>query len=55
MVANDAKTMIAAALELLALPRQTNSAGRACVLEHYNWDTNLRRMEAFLISDGGGL
>jgi len=52
IVANDANTMIIAALEILARPRQTNSAGRACVLEHYNWDTNLRRMEAFLISDG---
>lgn len=55
IIANDAKAMAASALALLARPRQTNSAGRACVLEHYNWDTNLRRMEAFLISDGGGL
>jgi polysaccharide biosynthesis protein PslH len=52
IVANDPKTMKAAALEILARPRQTNSAGRACVLEHYNWDTNLRRMEGFLVSDG---
>jgi sugar transferase (PEP-CTERM/EpsH1 system associated) len=52
IVANDAETMTAAALEILARPRQTNSAGRACVLEHYNWDTNLRRMEGFLVSDG---
>jgi polysaccharide biosynthesis protein PslH len=55
IVANDAKAMAASALALLAKPRQTNSAGRACVLEYYNWDTNLRRMEVFLISDGGGL
>jgi polysaccharide biosynthesis protein PslH len=52
IVANDAKTMTTAALELLARPRQTNSAGRACVLEHYNWDTNLRRMEGFLVRNG---
>ena len=52
IVANDAKAMTAAALGILAHPRQTNSAGRACVLEHYNWDTNLRRMEEFLTSDG---
>jgi hypothetical protein len=44
--------MKAAALEVLARPRQFNSAGRACVLEHYDWDTNLKRMEAFLIRDG---
>ena len=53
IVANDAPAMTASALDLLARPRQTNSAGRACVLEHYNWDTNLKRMEGFLLSDGG--
>lgn len=53
IVANDPAAMIAAALELLAAPRQINNAGRACVLEHYNWDTNLRRMEGFLIGDEG--
>jgi sugar transferase (PEP-CTERM/EpsH1 system associated) len=52
VVANDADAMTAAALDILARPRQTNSAGRACVLEHYNWDTNLRRMEEFLLSKG---
>ena len=51
-VANDPQAMTAAALELLAMPRQTNSAGRACVLAHYNWDTNLKRMERFLIGAG---
>lgn len=52
IAANDAQAMSEAALELLAHPRQLNSAGRACVLEHYNWDTNLRRMEGFLVNDG---
>ncbi|MEQ8803629.1 MAG: TIGR03087 family PEP-CTERM/XrtA system glycosyltransferase [Haliea sp.] len=50
IVANDANAMISAASELLAQPRQMNTAGRACVLEHYNWDTNLRRMEKYLIN-----
>ena len=50
-VANDADAMISAAVALLAVPRQANTAGRACVLEHYNWDTNLRRMERFLTND----
>jgi sugar transferase (PEP-CTERM/EpsH1 system associated) len=50
-VANSAEEMAAAALEVLAAPRQVNSAGRACVLEHYNWDTNLRRMESFLLGE----
>ena len=49
--ANDADAMISAAVALLAVPRQANTAGRACVLEHYNWDTNLRRMERFLTDD----
>jgi glycosyltransferase involved in cell wall biosynthesis len=53
IVADDAQSMIASALELLARPRQNNSAGRECVLEHYNWDTNLKRMERFLLPAGG--
>ena len=52
-VADDANAMVTAALALLAQPRQMNTAGRACVLEHYNWDTNLRRMEGFLTNDEG--
>lgn len=51
VAANDAREMTTAALEILAQPRAMNSAGRECVLEHYNWDTNLRRMEAFLLTD----
>lgn len=53
IVANDADAMICAASELLAHPRKINSAGRACVVEHYNWDTNLRRMEEYLVNDEG--
>jgi hypothetical protein len=49
----DAQEMSKSALGLLAKPRQMNTAGRECVLEHYNWDTNLRRMERFLVSDEG--
>lgn len=50
---NDARQMTEAALEILAQPRQVDAAGRACVLEHYNWDTNLRRMEKYLLSERG--
>jgi sugar transferase (PEP-CTERM/EpsH1 system associated) len=53
VVANDPAAMTSAALALLAQPRQMNTAGRECVLEHYNWDTNLRRMEEFLINEEG--
>jgi len=49
-VANNAEEMTAAVLEVLAAPRQINSAGRACVLQHYNWDTNLRKMESYLLA-----
>ena len=52
-VANDANEMTIAALKILSGARQVNSAGRACVLQHYNWDTNLRKMEEFLLSNGG--
>jgi hypothetical protein len=53
VVANDANEMTIAALKILAEPRQANTAGRTCVLQHYNWDTNLRRMEEFLLTDRG--
>jgi sugar transferase (PEP-CTERM/EpsH1 system associated) len=52
-VANTADDMSRLALEILSRPRQVNSAGRACVLEHYNWDTNLKHMETFLLSGKG--
>lgn len=52
IAAEHPREMSEAALRLLANPRQIDTAGRACVLEHYNWDTNLRRMERFLVTDG---
>ena len=51
-VTNSAEEMLQAAQAVLALPRQVNRAGRDCVIEHYNWDTNLRRMDSFLLSEG---
>lgn len=48
-VADAPEHMIECALALLSQPRQQNTAGRECVLEHYNWDTNLRSMERFLL------
>jgi len=50
-VANSPDEMIRAVLDVLAAPRQVDSAGRACVLQHYNWDTNLRKMERFLLAE----
>ncbi len=50
-VADDPAAMSAEAIHLLSHERQRNAAGRACVIEHYNWDTNLRRMERFLLPD----
>lgn len=51
-VADSPEHMIDCALEILSQPRQINSAGRECVLEHYNWDTNLRSMERLLLGEG---
>ncbi len=53
-VADTPLEMIEQALAILSQPRQYNGAGRECVLEHYNWDTNLKRMESFLTRDGSG-
>jgi len=50
-VANTADEMSRLALDILSRPRQANTAGRICVQEHYNWDTNLRRMESFLLRE----
>lgn len=50
-VANTADEMSRLALDILSRPRQANTAGRACVQEHYNWDTNLKRMESFLLRE----
>jgi sugar transferase (PEP-CTERM/EpsH1 system associated) len=50
-VADEPQEMARAALDILSKPRQRNEAGRECVLQHYNWDANLRRMEIFL--EGG--
>ncbi|MFT4517637.1 MAG: sugar transferase (PEP-CTERM/EpsH1 system associated) [Halioglobus sp.] len=50
-VADDGSSMAEAALKILSEPRRMNTAGRECVVEHYNWDTNLKRMEAFLMKE----
>lgn len=51
IVANDPQAMAREAVQLLSGDRQRNTAGRVCMMEHYNWDTNLRRMERFLLPD----
>lgn len=50
-VADDPQAMIDSAVAILSQPRQYNTAGRECVLQHYNWDTNLKRMESYLEQD----
>jgi len=52
-VANDPASMASAAVDILTGPRQTNLAGRECVLKHYNWDTNLKQMETYLLHKQG--
>ncbi|MCB1842286.1 MAG: TIGR03087 family PEP-CTERM/XrtA system glycosyltransferase [Halioglobus sp.] len=51
IIARDADEMARAAVELLSSERQTNAAGRECVMQHYDWDTNLKRMERFLLPE----
>lgn len=50
-VADDPDSMVSQALDILSRPREYHESARACVLEHYNWDTNLKRMETFLLPD----
>ena len=52
-IADDPDAMAEQAIALLEAPPRRNRAGRRCVLEHYNWDVNLRRLERFLLSDRG--
>jgi sugar transferase (PEP-CTERM/EpsH1 system associated) len=47
-IAESPSAMVEAALAMLAEPRQHNQQGRQSVLTHYNWDTNLKCLEAHL-------
>jgi len=50
LVADDEMAMIQGALNLLTgQEKQDIKAGRACVLEYYNWDTNLQTIETLLL------
>lgn len=51
VVADTPADMLEQAGRILREPRQRNSAGRDCVLTHYNWDTNLRQMESYLLGE----
>ena len=49
-ISEDADTLAAAAIDVLRQPRRTDSAARDCVLQRYNWDANLQRIERLLES-----
>jgi glycosyltransferase involved in cell wall biosynthesis len=49
-VSEDADTLVEAAVGLLSQPRTVAPAGRECVLQRYNWDANLQRIERLLES-----
>ncbi len=52
LVADDELSLVNGAIAILSGEnKQDVKAGRATVLEHYNWDTNLRRIE-LLLKDG---
>jgi len=49
VVAESVEEMVAGALTLLnSIDVQKDNGARQCVLEHYNWDTNLRRVDDLL-------
>ncbi len=47
-VSEDAEVLADAAIELLSQARRADAAGRECVLQRYNWDANLQRIERLL-------
>ncbi|MGB5649290.1 MAG: TIGR03087 family PEP-CTERM/XrtA system glycosyltransferase [Sedimenticolaceae bacterium] len=47
-VSEDADTLADAAVRLLGQARVTDHAARECVLERYDWDANLQRIERLL-------
>lgn len=52
VIAETVAEMVSGAIELLeSLDENNLSAARDCVLEYYNWDTNLKRIDA-LLTDG---
>ncbi len=47
-VANDEQSLIDAVIEVLEAPEEDCRAGRTCILENYNWDSNLKEIEKLL-------
>lgn len=47
-VSEDPDVLEDAAVELLTQARKADTAGRECVLQRYNWDSNLQRIERLL-------
>ena len=48
IVSDDAGVLATAAAGLLSRQRQRDAAARECVLQRYNWDSNLQRIERLL-------
>ncbi len=48
VVSEDADTLAAEAARLLGQARRPSAAARDCVLQRYNWDANLQRIERLL-------
>lgn len=47
-IADDEQSLIDAVIKTLEQPEEAQRAGRACILENYNWDTNLKEIEKLL-------
>ena len=48
IVSDDTDALATAAAELLSRSRRRDTAARECVLQRYNWDSNLQRIERLL-------
>ncbi len=52
-VTDDADALAAGAIDILEAPPRSDAAARACILEHYDWQANLRRLEHWLLPHDG--
>ena len=50
MIASTPDEFVAACLEVLAAPPRADRAARQCILENYNWDTNLHRLNEIMFA-----
>lgn len=50
MIASTPDEFVAASLEVLSAPPRSDHAARKCILENYNWDANLHRLNEIMFA-----